>query len=438
MSSLSLDAPLKRIRETSITRRVGKVAQVVGLVVEGQGPPAALGETCWIDIPGQPKRACEVVGFRDSRTLLMPLGPLDGIGPGQSITASGLPLSVPVGPALLGRVLDGMCNPLDDKGPLGTMELRPLSAPPPDPMKRTRVKDVMPLGVRVVDGLLTCGRGQRMGIFGGSGVGKSTLLGMFARNTRADLNVIALIGERGREVRDFLEKDLGAEGLRRSVIIVATSDQPALVRVKAALAAATVAEYFRDRGQNVLFMMDSVTRLCLAQREIGLAIGEPPTTRGYTPSVFSLLPRFLERSGTSERGSVTGLYTVLVEGDDMNEPVADAVRSILDGHIVLSRDLAAANHFPAIESLTSASRIFTDIASPEQKKAAGRIRHLMAVHEKARDLLDVGAYVAGSNPDLDAALKIWPKILSFLQQGSEESADFAKTVQQLRDLSVAS
>jgi len=296
---------------------------------------------------------------------------------------------------------------------------------------------VLPLGVRVVDGLLTCGRGQRMGIFGGSGVGKSTLMGMFARNTRADLNVIALIGERGREVRDFLEKDLGPEGLRRSVIIVATSDQPALVRVKAALAAATVAEYFREKGQNVLFMMDSVTRLCLAQREIGLAVGEPPTTRGYTPSVFSLLPRFLERSGTAEKGSITGLYTVLVEGDDMNEPVADAVRSILDGHIVLSRDLAAANHFPAIESLTSASRIFPDIASPEQKKAVARIRHLMSVHEKARDLLDVGAYVAGSNPDLDAALKIWPKILSFLQQGADESADFARTVQQLKDLSVA-
>ena len=434
MSSLCVDNPLRRIRETNLTRRTGRVAQVVGLVVEGQGPPAALGETCWIEIPGQPRRAAEVVGFRDSRTLLMPLGPMDGIGPGQQITASGQPLSVPVGPGLLGRVLDGWGQPLDSKGPVGTVELRSLSSPPPDPMKRERVKDVLPLGVRAVDGLLTCGRGQRMGIFGGSGVGKSTLLGMFARNTRADMNVIALIGERGREVRDFLEKDLGPEGLRRSVIVVATSDQPALVRIKAAYAAATMAEYFRDRGQNVLFMMDSVTRLCLAQREIGLAVGEPPTTRGYTPSVFSQLPRYLERSGMGEKGSITGLYTVLVEGDDMNEPVADAVRSILDGHIVLSRDLAAANHFPSIDCLASTSRIFPDIASPEHKKAAARMRHLMSVHTKARDLLDVGAYVAGSNQDLDAALKIWPKIQSFLHQSSDESADFAKTIQLLREL----
>lgn len=429
-----LDSKLRRVRDTATFRRTGRVAQVVGLTVEGEGPSAALGEMCWIELPDGSRRVCEVVGFRDSRVLLMPLGELEGICPGLTIRADGRPLSVPVGHKLLGRVVDGLGRPLDGRGPLLHDEYRPLMALPPDPLKRERVLEPMPLGVRAVDSFLTCGRGQRVGIFGGSGVGKSTLLGMFAKHTKADLNVIALIGERGREVRDFLERDLGPEGCARSVIVVVTSDQPALLRVKGALTASAIAEFFRDCGLNVLLMMDSVTRVCMAQREIGLAVGEPPTTRGYTPSVFSALPRLLERSGMGERGSITGLYTVLVEGDDMNEPVADATRSILDGHVVISRELAAANHFPAIDVLQSASRVFTDVVTPEHRKDAGRLRNLMATYHKVRDLLDVGAYVQGSNAEVDLALKVWPKLQEFLRQAPEEKADFAAQVRKMHDL----
>ena len=424
---LDLNSKLKRIHESSRFVRMGVINCVSGLTIETQGPFAALGEICHIHLPDGTRRPAEVVGFKGANLFLMPLGELDGIAPGLTVTAEGRGLTIPVSRHMRGRVVDGLCRPIDGKGPITAEAHQPLAALPPDPLTRPRVKEVMPLGIRVVDGMLTCGRGQRMGIFGGSGVGKSTLLGMFARYAKSDTNVIALIGERGREVRDFIERDLGEEGMRRSIVIVVTSDQPPLLRLKGALTACALSEYFRDQGQNVLMMMDSVTRVCLAQREIGLAVGEPPTTRGYTPSVYSMLPKLLERSGTSEKGSITGLYTVLVEGDDMNEPVADATRSILDGHIVLSRDLAGANHFPAIDVLNSQSRVFTDIATPKHRANAGRIRNLMASYNRARDLIDVGAYVPGSNAETDAAIQSNTKIQNFLRQAPEEHATFEAT-----------
>lgn len=429
-----LETKLRRLQETTTILRKGRVAQVVGMTIEGQGPTAALGEVCWIELPDGSRRPVEVVGFRDSRILLMPLGELEGIRPGLPIVAEGRPFSIPVGPQLLGRVLDSLGRPIDGKGPLAYEACRPLTGTPSDPLRRERISKRMPLGVKAVDGLITCGLGQRLGIFGGSGVGKSTLMGMFARHAHSDLNVIALIGERGREVRDFIERDLGPQGLARSVVVVVTSDQPALLRVKGAFAAAAIAEYFRDRGAHVLLMMDSVTRMCLAQREIGLAVGEPPTTRGFTPSVFSLLPKLLERSGMGEHGSITGLYTVLVEGDDMDEPIADAARSILDGDVVISRDLAAANHFPAIDVLRSQSRIFRDITSAEHLRCANWIRNHMAVYAKARDLLDVGAYAAGSNREIDAAVKVWPQIQEFLRQRPEETTEFDAVIRRMGEL----
>ncbi|MEI6231502.1 MAG: FliI/YscN family ATPase [Planctomycetota bacterium] len=404
----------------------GMVTRVVGLALESTGPLAAIGELCHVHMPDGSRQPLEVIGFHDSRLLLMPLGELHGIRPGLLVTSESRPMRVPVGKGLLGRVVDAFCLPIDGLGPIASDTQQPLVAPPPDPLTRPRIKEILPLGVRVVDGLITCGRGQRIGIFGGSGVGKSTLLGMFAKHARSDVNVIALIGERGREVRDFIERDLGPEGMRRSVVLVATSDQPPLLRLKGAQAASAVAEYFRDQGLNVLLMMDSVTRACLAQREIGLAAGEPPTTRGYTPSVFSMLPKLLERSGTSEKGSITGLYTVFVEGDDHNEPVADAARAILDGHISLSRDLAGANHFPAIDVLQSQSRIFLDIASKEHRLAATFIRTILATYKEARDLIDVGAYVRGSNPEIDRALQMWSRVQDFLKQAPDETQGFAE------------
>lgn len=432
-----LHTHLRSVESAALWRRVGRVVQVVGLTIEGEGPAAGLGEVCAIELPDGSKRPAVVVGFRDSRVLLMALGELDGICPGLRITTSGRPLSVPVGMGLKGRVIDGLGKPMDGMGEIPETELRPLTGDPPDPLRRNRVEEVLPLGVRAVDGLVTCGRGQRLGIFGGSGVGKSTLLGMFARNTKADVNVIALIGERGREVRDFIERDLGPEGLARSVVIVVTSDRPALMRVKGAQTAATVAEYFRDKGLHVLLMMDSVTRFCMAQREIGLAVGEPPTTRGYTPSVFSILPKLLERSGNAQHGSVTALYTVLVEGDDMNEPVADAMRSMLDGHVVLSRELAATQHYPAIDVLNSHSRTFLDITSEEHRNSAARLRKHLAVHRDARDLIDVGAYVSGSNPDIDLAIKAYPEVTGFLKQGAQDGSPFEEVVWRMRSLTAA-
>ncbi|HYH02617.1 MAG TPA: FliI/YscN family ATPase, partial [Bacillota bacterium] len=359
------------------------------------------------------------------------LGDMTGISPGSEIVATGEKLQVEVGPGLLGRVLDGLGNPLDDRGPLLSGNFSPLSAPPPNPLTRRRIETPLALGVKVIDGLLTCGRGQRVGIFAGSGVGKSTLLGMIARNTEADINVIGLIGERGREVRDFLERDLGPEGLARSVVIVATSDQPALVRMKGAMVATAVAEYFRDQGHDVMLMMDSVTRFAIAQREVGLAVGEPPTTRGFTPSVFAMLPRLLERSGTAESGSITGLYTVLVEGDDMNEPIADAVRGILDGHIVLSRQLAHLNHYPAIDVLASVSRLMSELAVPAHRQAAGILRSLLATYRDNQDLINIGAYAPGSNAQIDAAIRQIDNINRFLRQSTDENISYADTVAQI-------
>jgi flagellum-specific ATP synthase len=426
-------------RYSDVLRRVdpirvgGRVTQVIGLVMESNGPSALVGEVCHVHARQSRKRvAAEVVGFRENHTLLMPLTDMSEIGPGCSVISTGKPLTVGVGEELLGRVLDGFGNPLDGKGALWAREERPVHAEPPNPLMRERISEPLPLGVRAMDALLTCGKGQRLGIFAGSGVGKSTLLGMIARHGSADVNVIALIGERGREVREFIEREVGETGLQRSVVVVATSDQSALMRLKGALTATAIAEYFRDQGQDVLLMMDSVTRLAWAQREIGLAIGEPPATRGYTPSVFALLPKVLERSGTSDRGTITGIYTVLVDGDDMNEPVADAVRSTLDGHVVLSRRLAAQNHYPAIDVLSSVSRLMPELTSPEHRQAAGALREALSVYREAEDLINIGAYVPGSNPMIDRARALTPPIREFLRQDAAEGAGFEETLERLR------
>lgn len=420
------------IQAVNPVKRTGKVYQIVGLTVEGEGPAANLGEHCLIKVAetAEPLSA-EVVGFKSGRILLMPLGEMSGISPGCEIIATGEKLQVQVGPELLGRVLDGLGRPMDGKGPINTNSYRPLAASPPNPLQRKRINTPLALGIRSIDALLTCGRGQRIGIFAGSGVGKSTLLGMIARNTDADVNVIALIGERGREVRDFIERDLGTEGLARSVVVVATSDQPALVRIKGAMVATAIAEYFRDLGNDVMLMMDSVTRFAIAQREVGLAVGEPPTTRGYTPSVFSLLPKLLERSGTAASGSITGLYTVLVEGDDMNEPIADAVRGILDGHIVLSRQLAHLNHYPAIDVLSSVSRLMVELVSGEHSQSAGQLRSILATYYNNEDLLNIGAYAPGSNPQIDAAIQMIGPVNEFLCQKVEEKCSYADTIARL-------
>lgn len=410
----------------------GKVFQVIGVIVESRGPAARLGEICEIHFSRtHPPVLAEVVGFRENSVLLMPMGEMTDIAPGSDIIATGSQLKVKVGPGLLGRVLDGLGNPIDGLGPIEAEHEAPVNRRPPHPLKRARITQPISFGIKAVDGLLTCGKGQRVGIFAGSGVGKSTLLGMIARNTDADINVIALIGERGREVRDFLEKDLGPAGLARSVVIVATSDQVAVTRLRGAMLATSVAEYFRDMGKDVMLMMDSVTRVAWAQREIGLAVGEPPTTRGYTPSVFAMLPKLLERSGTAAHGSITGLYTVLVDGDDMNEPVADSVRSILDGHIVLSRELAHQNHYPAIDVLQSVSRLISDVTTKEHRAAAGNLRDLLATYKSAEDLINIGAYVDGSNPRIDKAKQCIDSINEFLKQRVDEKSAFGETVQTL-------
>ncbi|NPV53694.1 MAG: flagellar protein export ATPase FliI [Firmicutes bacterium] len=424
---------LRLLKSVDPIKAVGRVTQAIGLVIESRGPRARIGELCRISNTRRDGETgwtwAEVVGFREEKVLLMTLGDRNGIEPESEVVATGRSLSVKVGPGLLGRVIDGLGNPIDDRGPVDWEDEYPIEQLPPDPLSRKRIQEPLALGVRAIDGVLTCGKGQRVGIFSGSGVGKSTLLGMIARNTTADVNVIALIGERGREVREFIEKDLGDEGLARSVVVVATSDKAALVRLKGALLATAIAEYFRDMNKDVILMMDSLTRFAMAQREIGLAIGEPPTTRGYTPSVFSLLPRLLERSGTSSRGSITGLYTVLVEADDMNEPIADAARSILDGHIVLTRELAAANHYPAIDVLGSVSRVMVDITSKEHQAAAGRLRDVLATYKEAQDLINIGAYVAGSNPKIDYALSVLDEVNAFLKQDIYEKAGYTETVE---------
>ncbi|PLT46199.1 Flagellum-specific ATP synthase FliI [Paenibacillus pasadenensis] len=434
MKELSAARYIEHLGGIDPVRVNGKVTQVIGLTIESEGPDASIGDVCQI-YPGKgaPPLLAEVVGFRDNRLVLMPLGELNAIGPGCDVVGTGKPLTVQVGSELLGKVLDGLGRPLDGSFIPSRMVRYPTTAPPSNPLFRPRVTEPLGIGIRAIDGLLTVGQGQRVGIFAGSGVGKSTLLGMIARNTAADVNVIALIGERGREVLEFIEKDLGPEGLARSVVIVATSDQPALIRIKGAVIATTIAEYFRDRGLNVMLMMDSVTRYAMAQREVGLAIGEPPATRGYTPSVFAGLPKLLERAGTGPSGSITAFYTVLVDGDDMNEPVADAVRGILDGHIVLSRDLAHKGHFPAIDVLSSVSRVMNEIADEDHRQAATALKRLLAVYRDSEDLIHIGAYQSGSNADIDEAVAQMDFIQSFTRQRTSEKDEFDETVRQLTD-----
>jgi flagellum-specific ATP synthase len=421
------------LKSTSSIRATGRVTNVVGLVVEAHGPVSCLGTVC--DIYTTPKNhtiAAEVSGFRDNSVLLMPLEEIHGIAPGCKIVARQQKAIVPVGPGLLGRVIDGLGNPIDDKGPITAAAAYPIYAGALNPLKRRRIRRPLDLGIRAINGLLTVGCGQRIGIFAGSGVGKSVLLGMIARKTKADVNVIALIGERGRELNEFIEKELGQEGLRRSVIVVATSDRLPLIRMRGAFIATAIAEYFRDQGQHVNLMMDSVTRFAMAQREIGLALGEPPTTKGYTPSVFTLLPKLLERVGTSaNRGTITGLYTVLVEGDDANEPIADAVRSILDGHINLTRDLAVQNHYPAVDVLGSISRVMVDVVDDKHRQNANRLKEILATYRKAEDLINIGAYVSGSNPKIDYAIQMIDKINAYLKQEIDETVFFEESVAQL-------
>ena len=432
----SLEDYKERLLKVDVGRVNGRVEQVVGLVIESSGPAVSVGEACWVtpaDEKNQPVLA-EVVGFRRHHVLLMPLGEMRGLGPGSEVVSTGEPFRIPVGNSLLGRVIDAMGKPIDGKGPLGPLgEFYPIHREPPPAMERRRINTPVATGVRTIDALLTLGEGQRLGIFAGSGVGKSTLLGMVARNTSADVNVIALVGERGREVRDFLERDLGEKGLARSVVVVATSDQPSLVRIQAALVATAVAEYFRDQGKRVMFMMDSITRFAMAQREVGLAIGEPPTTKGYTPSVFALLPKLLERAGTTNhQGSITGLYTILVEADDMNEPVADSCRAILDGHVILSRELASQNHYPAIDVLNSVSRVMNEIVPPGQLEAVGKIRSILATYKGVEDLLSIGAYVKGSNPKVDQALQSLDAVQSFMRQKRDEDSSWSDMMEKLK------
>jgi flagellum-specific ATP synthase len=413
----------------------GCVRQVIGLIIESDGPMVSIGETCLIENGSSSESVrCEVVGFRDKKVLLMPLGEISGISPGCRVIATREQFMVKVGHELLGRVINGLGQPIDGKGPIRASATRMVSQLAPHPLKRRRISEHLATGIRSIDAMLTCGKGQRVGIFSGSGVGKSVLLGMVARNSEADVNVIALIGERGREVRDFLDKDLKEEGLKKSVVVTVTSDQASLIRVKGAMTATAIAEYFRDLGLDVMFMMDSVTRVAMSQREIGLAIGEPPTSKGYTPSVFAMLPRLLERSGTAEVGSITGLYAVLVEGDDMTEPIADAVRSILDGHIVLSRKLAHQNHYPAVDVLDSVSRLMIDVTGREHRDAANGLREVLATYRENEDLINIGAYVKGSNARIDLAIEKMPVINSFLRQGLDERAPFDETVSRLTGL----
>lgn len=423
-----LNSALDRVRTASITETCGRVVQLIGLVVESEGPAAAVGEVCRIkSAHNDGDTLAEVVGFRNHHLLLMPLGEIHGIHPGSEVIATGAPLRVGVGAALKGRVIDGLGQPLDNLGPIVTQQTVGLNLRPPHPLKRQRIHDTFQTGIKALDTFTPCGRGQRLGIFAGSGVGKSTLLGMIASQAEADVNVIALIGERGREVREFLERDLDEVGRRKSVVVVATSNEPALNRVKGAFLAMAIAEYFRDAGQNVLLMMDSVTRFAMAQREIGLAVGEPPSSRGYTPSVFSLLPQLLERAGTGEQGSITGLFTVLVEADDMNDPIADSVRSILDGHVVLTRELATQNHYPAIDVLESVSRLNRDLLQPPQLELTAAAREHLAVYRKNQDLINIGAYPAGSNPAIDHAIALNEPLNTFLRQRVTEGFNTAES-----------
>jgi flagellum-specific ATP synthase len=432
--SLNLTKYRASVESSKPIRLHGKVTQVVGLVIEGYCPDTSVGTICEIrPKEGEPIPA-EVVGFRNNKTLLMPLGELRGVGLDSLISVRRAKATMGVGPLMLGRVIDGLGNPIDEKGPLRVEEEYPIYASPVNPMSRVPIRKPLDLGIRSINGLLTCGQGQRVGIMAGSGVGKSTLLGMIARYTEADVNVIALIGERGRELREFIEKDLQAEGLKKSVVVVATSDQPPLVRMRGAYIATTIAEYFQKQGKKVLLMMDSATRFAMAMREVGLAIGEPPTTKGYTPSVFAALPKLLERTGNFSEGSITGLYTVLVEGDDFNEPISDAMRSILDGHIVLSRSLAARNIYPPIDVLASASRVMGDVTSVDHRGLAGKFKETMATYRQAEDLINIGAYKEGSNPGIDYAVSRIDGMLSYLKQAIHDPATIEESVQNLKGI----
>lgn len=426
MLSIDFDLMRKKLSESNFNYFEGVVKKVIGLTIEVGGIRAFVGELCTIYNDKNYAIPCEVVGFREDNVILMPLGEINGISPGCRVVPEGKPLSANCSDELFGKVLDGLGRPIDGKDLTDGLPYS-LDREPPDPLKRKRIKDILPTGVRAIDGFLTCGEGQRIGIFAGSGVGKSTTLGMIARYASADVNVIALIGERGREVLDFIERDLGEEGLKKSIVVCATSDKPALVRIKGAFTATAIAEYFRDKGKKVILMMDSVTRFAMAQREVGLAIGEPPATKGYTPSVFAMLPRLMERAGMSDKGSITAFYTVLVDGDDFNEPIADAVRGILDGHIVLSRALAAKNHYPAIDILGSISRLMSEIADSDHKKAAAFARDLLATYKDSEDLINIGAYAKGSSQRVDMAIKYNEVLNKFLTQGMMEHSSLMDT-----------
>lgn len=428
-------AKYNRVLDEPLYRKKGKIVNVVGLTLESAGPDAKLGDVCYIFPEGSDSQPilAEVVGFKDGKTQLMPYDNTDGIRLGSVVENTGDPLKVWIGPDMLGKCLDGLGRPLDGSSLTGGQPYL-VEATPPDPLKRIIINEVLPLGVKAVDGLITVGKGQRIGIFAGSGVGKSTLMGMFARNTKADINVIGLIGERGREVREFIERDLGEEGMKRSVVVVSTSDRPALERNKAAKTATAIAEYFRDQGKDVLLMMDSLTRFSMAQREIGLASGEPPVSRGYPPSVYAEMPKLLERAGNCDKGSITGLYTVLVDGDDFNEPITDTARSILDGHIMLSRKLGHKNHYPAIDVLQSISRCMSQIASKEHKAVSGKLKNVMATYNEAEDLINIGAYKRGSNPGIDYAIEKIDAVNDFLKQDVDEKIDFEESVRRLTEI----
>jgi flagellum-specific ATP synthase len=435
LSPTRLDGLLRQVERTQVIRKHGRVVQLIGLVVESQGPLAGVGELCRIESARHDGfTMAEVVGFRNHRVLLMPLGPLHGIHPGSEVVAMGTSLRVPVGESLKSRVIDGLAQPIDDAGPICASHHVSLHLQPPHPLRRQRIRHPFQTAIKALDTFVPCGRGQRLGIFAGSGVGKSTLLGMMASRAEADVNVIALIGERGREVREFIEKDLDEAGRRKSVVVVATSNQPAIARVKGAFVAMAIAEYFRGLGQSVLFLMDSVTRFAMAQREIGLAVGEPPTTRGYTPSVFSLLPQLLERAGAAERGAITGLFTVLVEADDMNDPIADAVRSILDGHIVLTRELATQNHYPAIDILESVSRLTRDLTTAQQQRTAALARESLATYRKNQDLINIGAYPPGTNHAIDLSIQQHEPLDAFLRQSIDQGFCAAQSWSLLEDI----
>ena len=425
----------ERLSNINTTNLTGTVSKATGMLIESLGPEVHVGELCRLTThSGDKPVLAEVVGFKDKKTLLMPIADMQGISPKSEVIATGQPLKIKLGMSLRGRILDGLGNPMDNKGPVNYDEKRPIYNDAPAPLDRPLITDQISTGVRAIDSVLTCGKGQRVGIFAGSGVGKSTLLGKIARSSKADVNVIAMIGERGREVREFIENNLGDEGMKKSVVVAVTSDQPVVVRLKGAFVATTIAEYLRDKGMDVMLLVDSITRLANAQRELGLAIGEPPTTRGYTPSVFSVLPRLLERTGITSKGSITAMYTVLVDGDDFNEPISDAVRSILDGHIILSRKLAAQNHFPAIDILNSVSRCMIDIVSSEHMQAAQKLKTAYAVYKEAEDMINVGAYVAGKNQRIDYAISKYDDVAEYLKQGVDELSKYEEDLGKLIDM----